>query len=42
MSEREALEQAIKDGVVSADQAEQLRHYLARGGTPLAGKTPKT
>ncbi|MBB36527.1 MAG: hypothetical protein CME88_11070 [Hirschia sp.] len=41
MSEREALEQAIKDGVVSADQAEQLRHYLARGGDPLGGQDPE-
>ncbi len=34
MSERDALEQAIKDGVLSAEQGEKLQGYLAKGGDP--------
>lgn len=34
MSERDALKQAIKDGVLSAEQGEKLQGYLAKGGDP--------
>lgn len=34
MSERDALKQAIKDGVLSVEQGEKLQGYLAKGGDP--------
>ncbi|WP_018997334.1 hypothetical protein [Hirschia maritima] len=34
MSERDALNQAIKDGVLTAEQGEKLQGYLAKGGDP--------
>jgi hypothetical protein len=41
MSERDALEQAIKDGVVSKEQAEKLTEYMAKGGDPYASQDPE-
>lgn len=41
MADREALEKAIADGVLSKDQAEKLGHYLQRGGDPYGGEDPE-
>ena len=41
MQDREALERAIKDGVVSPDQADKLQGYLARGADPYAPEDPE-
>ena len=42
MGEREALDKAVADGVVTKDQADNLKHYLARGGDPYSGEDPET
>ncbi|MFC7292361.1 hypothetical protein [Hirschia litorea] len=41
MSERDALEKAIKDGVLSPEQGEKLQGYLAKGGDPYGSEDPE-
>lgn len=41
MSERDALKQAIKDGVLSEEQGEKLQGYLSKGGDPYGSEDPE-
>ncbi len=41
MSDRDAIGEALRDGVITADQAEKLQGYLSRGGDPYGAQDPE-